>query len=527
MTVDRENASPKFERDLSGRTLVIIVVALVGLAWAIYRPERVRPFYMTDFSELLPLLDSDHVVARTKALVNYYASQGRFNVVAYAWMAIKWTLVGGASPGWQLMRSVLMLTLFGLTFVLLRRLGASRLGGLIGASVFFFAPSASDGWVHLTMGEPLGAAVALSMSLLATRFQGSAHWQRDALLMSAGATILILTKELLAPLLVLPVFLALTLQPDGAFSRPARSQRNIGLVFALGAASLLAMLPVVWLYLRGDESAYASMYGRGTLSLGGILANWTSTLVPFDLVVFAASVPWALAVAGFFGLVGAGWRIGFLTGGDTKRAPWLLAISFIVPLVGVLAYVPNPWYARFYSLPMLIGTALFVGMAATYVHQWGPRGPVWAVGAWIAMSVFAIGSAGGYAAARDAAQRGNDRLISIVADSIDVDSVHVAVTQLAAYEWLGFGALMNRFAAATGRPWPLTRDIDCGQAHTELASRARLAILNPVSSCALRSPELKVIRTTYKRLNWTRLQIVEDSVHMDLIVLPAPQRQQR
>ena len=527
MTGDHQNASPRFDRDLSGRTLVIMVVALVGLAWAIYRPDRVRPFHMTDFSELIPLLDShDHIVARTRALVDYYASQGRFNVVAYAWTAVKWTLVGSASPGWQVMRAVLMFTLFGLSFVLLRRLGASRLGGLIGASVFFFAPSASDGWVHLTMGEPLGAAVVLSMSLLATRFQGTAHWLRDASLMSAGAATLILIKELLAPLLVLPVVLALTLQPDGTFARPPRSPRNIGLVFAVAAASLVAMVPVVWLYLRGDESAYASMYGRGTLSLGGILANWTSTLVPFDLVVFAASVPWAFAVASFFGLVGAGWRIGFLTGSDTKRAPWLLAMSFMVPLVGVLAYVPNPWYARFYSLPMLIGTALFVGMAATYVHRFGPRGHVWAVGAWMAMSVFAVGSAGVYAATRDAAQRGNDRLISIVADSIDVDSVHVAVTQLAAYEWLGFGALMNRFAAATGRPWPLTRDIDCEQAHAELASTARVAIVNPVSSCALRSPELKVVKTTYKRLNWTRLQLVEDSVHMDLIVLPA-QRKQR
>ena len=517
MTGDHQNASPKVNRDLTRRTLAIVVVALVALALAIYRPDKSRPFNMTDFSELLPLLDGhDHIVDRTLALVDYYATQGRFNVVAYAWIAIKWTLVGGASPGWQVMRAVLMLTLFLLSFVLLRRLGASRLGGLIGASVFFFAPSASDGWVHLTMAEPLGAAIALSMSLLATRFQRSAHWQRDAMLMSVGAAVLILTKELLAPLLFFPLVLALSLQPDGTFAWPSRSQRNVGLVLGVVIASFVAIGPVVWLYLRGDESAYASMYGRATPSVGGTLANWVSALVPFELAVFPTSVPWALAVVGFFGLVGAGWRMGFLTGRDSMRAPWLLAIASLVPLLGVLAYVPNPWYARFYSLPLMIGTALFIGMAATYVHQLAARGTAWAVGAWVTMSIFSAGSAWEFATARDAEQRRNDRVIAIVANSVIADSVHVAVTQLPAYEWLGLGALMNRFAAATRRPWPLTRDISCEQARGELETRPALVIVNLVSSCMLQAPGHTVVSQPYKRVDWPRLRVVNDSAHADI-----------
>ena len=519
MTADHQNASPGFTRDLRRRELAIVVGVLVVLAWAIYRPDRTRPFHILDFSEFISLLESHaNVFDRTLALVDYYATQGRFNVIAYAGIATKWTLMDWWSPGWQMLRALLMLTLFWLSFVLLRRLGASRLGGLIGASVFLFAPSASDGWVRLTMAEPLGAALVLAMSLLAIRYQASDRWQRDTLLMAAGAAALILTKELLAPLLLLPVVLALTLQSDGTFALPTRSRRNIALVLGVAAATLAAMAPVAWLYVRGGESAYASMYGRGMQSVGGVLAIWVSALVPFELAVFPTSVPWALAVVGFLGLVGAGWRIGFLTGSDTKGAPWLLAVALLVPLAGILAYIPNPWYARFYSIPLLTGTALLLGMAATYVHRLAFRGTAWAVGAWVTMSVFAAGSAWSFAERSDAEQRRNDRVISIIADSVDVDSVHFAGTRPPPYAWLGNGATMNRFAAATGRPWPLTRDLGCDEVRVELGSRPELVIVNLLSSCELRALEMKVVSQTYKRVDWPRLRLVDDSAHADIIL---------
>jgi len=517
MTGDHQNASPQVNQDLTRRTLATVVVALVALAWAIYRPDKSRPFHMTDFSEFVSLLESqDGVIGRMRAVVDYYATQGRFNVIPYAWIAFKWTLMGWWSPGWQVLRAVLMLTLFGLSFLLLRRLGASRLGGLIGASVFLFAPSASDGWVHLTMAEPLGAAITLAMSLLATRYQASARWQRDALLMAVGAAALILTKELLAPLMFLPIVLALTLQPDGMFAWPARNRRNAVLVLSVAVASLLAIVPVAWLYLRGGESAYASMYGRATQSIGGIFANWIAALIPFEAAAFPASVPWALSVFAFFGLVATGWRIAFHSGGDARRARWLLSIAFLVPLVGILAYIPNPWYARFYSLPLLTGTALLIGMGASYVHRVAPHGAALATLAWAVMTVFPAGSAWGFGSSRDAEQRRNDRLVSFVADSIDADSVHFAVTRPPPYAWLGLGATMNRFAAATGRPWPLTRDIGCEQARAELESRPALVIVNLVSSCELQAPERRVVSEAYKRVDWPRLRVVSDSSHADI-----------
>ena len=80
----------------------------------------------------------------TGTLVDYYASEGRFNIVGYAFLAARWNLFGWSSPGWQLARGAMMLLLIGLTYVLLRRLGASRLGATLGGSVYLIAPAAAD-----------------------------------------------------------------------------------------------------------------------------------------------------------------------------------------------------------------------------------------------------------------------------------------------------------------------------------------------------------------------------------------------
>ena len=139
-------ATMKSGRDLSVRGTVIVALALFAIAWMIYRPDRMRPFHQQDFSEFIPRMQHESgIIGRTHALAAHYKTEGRFKVIPYALLAAKWELFAWWSPGWQMVRAAQMMTLFGLAYVLLRRLGASRLGSVIGRSVFLWAPLRATG----------------------------------------------------------------------------------------------------------------------------------------------------------------------------------------------------------------------------------------------------------------------------------------------------------------------------------------------------------------------------------------------
>jgi hypothetical protein len=518
MRDDAGNSSPRTVFDSRALTLAV-ATALVVLAWLIYRPDRLRPFHILDFSEFIPiLLTGNGFVDGTRSVVEYYASQGRFNAIPYVLLAIKWDLFAWWTPGWQIARAVTMIGLFALTYFLLRRLGASRLGGLIGGSVYFWSPSAGDGWVRMTIAEPLGAAIMLGLAIRAVRYQAAERWPREVVFMALGTIGLLWTKELMAPLLILPVGLA--------WSRnhmvPSRGQtrRNVALVTAVAIAAVLAILPIAILYLRAEEAAYASMYGRGMQSLSGIIAIWITMLVPFELIIVPANVVWALAVAGFALLLPLGWRAGLRDAENSGRAPWLLAVALIVPLAGVLAYLPNPWYANFYTLPYLIGAALLTGMASTWLQAAMPSGATIATAAWLAIVAHSATTSANYAARTDAVQRRDEWVIAFVADSADADSVQFATMRPPPYDWLGFGAAMTRISTAKGHPWPPTRNVSCDDARTALGSRTGLVTVNFESSCKFKAPRMKVISQPFHRLDMRRLRVVVDSAHAD-IVLPA------
>lgn len=517
MRDDSGNASPRLSDDSRARTL-LIAVGLVAMAFLVYRPDRLRPFHILDFSEFIPILvRGDGLVDGSRGLLEYYASQGRFNAIPYVLLALKWELFSWWTPGWQIARAGMMVTLFLMTYVLLRRLGASRLGALVGGSVFFWAPSAADGWVRMTIAEPLGAAIAIALALRALRFQRLERWGREVAIMALGAVCLLWTKELLAPLLLLPVGLALTVQPDGSFALPAWTRRNVVLLIVVALASLIAIIPIAMLYFGAEDAAYASMYGSGMQSLSGLLAIWVTALVPFELVVVPANLLWALALGGFVLLIATGWRAGIRGASTSSRARWLLAFALLVPLVSVLAYLPNPWYARFYSLSSLVGAALLLGMSATWLQDSLVAGRKVVLAAWAAIGAFALTSAGDLAARTDAVQRRDDWVVAFVADSIDADSVQFATTRRPPYDWLGFGAAMTRISAAKDHPWPPTRNVSCDEARYELISKRGLLTVNFESSCKFEAP-LKVISQKFRRFDARRYRFVEDSAHADLVL---------
>ena len=71
--------------------------------------------------------------------------------------------------------------------------------------MFLAAPAAAVGWIRLTMGEPLGTLMLLALCLTivpARRLPGN-HWRWVGVgLLTAG---ILLTKEMLAAALLLPL----------------------------------------------------------------------------------------------------------------------------------------------------------------------------------------------------------------------------------------------------------------------------------------------------------------------------------
>jgi hypothetical protein len=517
---------------LSRRRIWLWFGVATAVVWVVYRPDQSRPFYIIDFSEFIPPLERHSGWAqRTIALTDYYITQGRFGVLAYALLAAKWGVLGWWTTGWQLARAALMLGLVVLAYQLVRRLGASRLGALVGASVFLWAPAASDGWVRLNMSEPLGTAVVLAASIRATRFQGSGRWGREAAVLGIACAIVILIKELLVPLLLLPVVLALTIQPDGSFALPRRERRNVALLLTVAAITASALLPVALVFLRADNSAYASLYGQAMLAPAGLLAIWITSFIPFDPVPPVVNVAWVLAFLGLIILLSAGWRVGLQRPDADRRARWLIAIALLIPLVGIMAYLPSPWFARFYALPYLTGAAILLGMAATYLED-VPTGRTWLLSTCAAMALYAATGAATLAAQTAAVQERDDAIIEFLADSVDADSVLFATTILLPAEWRqtasptgaprGLGATFARHAGATQRPWPPTRDVDCGEARDALQAATRhIVVLNLASSCALGVEPGKVIARHFHRIDWRGGRIIVDSAHARLFKPPS------
>jgi len=503
---------------LNSRTGTFIAgMILVALAWAIYRPDRIRPFFIVDFSEFIPLLQGgDGFPGRVRSVFEYYASQGRFNAIPYLVLSAKWELFSWWSPGWQVPRALLMVALMVLTFILLRRLGASRLGAIIGASVYLWAPSAADGWVHLTMAEPLGAAMMLLLAIRAVRFQAARRWEREVLWMASGVVALVWTKELMTPLILLPVSLALIVQLDGRFARPRWSPRDVRLVTFVAAALLIAFIPVVYVFSTAGESAYANMYGVDAQPLSRLIGFWVTGLAPFDLVVRPPDVLWAAALLGFATLISFGWPAGFRDAQHRPRARWLITLALVIPLAGVLAYLPNPWYARFYSLPYLFGPAILIGMGVTFLQATRPRGTLFALAVSAPFALQAALSASSLAVTTDAVQRRDDHLIAFVADSIDADSVYFATPNVPPYEWLGMGSSLSRMAGATGRPWPPLRYEACETVRKPGRS-ARTVTIDLDSLCKLRDEIPHEIVVSFRRIDPARLRVIMDTVHAAVI----------
>src|ERR1700735_272094 len=177
---------------------IAIVVLAISATLAMYEPWRALPFEIIDFSEFLPFLHQPTVAARWHTFTQYYATQGRWNILAYMAIIAKWSVFGTHPAGWQWTRFIQMWAIIAGVYVTLRRLmAADRWGAAAGAGLFAVATCAAPAWGRLTQGEPMGFVLLLAALLLATEYRSATAWPRDVVAISVLIALALLAKEML------------------------------------------------------------------------------------------------------------------------------------------------------------------------------------------------------------------------------------------------------------------------------------------------------------------------------------------
>lgn len=359
----RRNAVPS---TLWAAALLVVIGTLL-----LYQPWQRLPFDITDFSEFLPLLHRPSLGARWSGFLHYYASQGRWNVLAYAAILAKWSVFGMYTAGWELTRFAEMWLIIGLTCLVLRRFGADAWGAAAGAALLTIATPAVPAWLRLTMGEPLGLALLMPALLVATRYRSAAHWRRDAIVMAVLIALALLSKEMLVVFVPFIVVIATCLTAPGRLEWPQMSQRTLYLVGCIVIATLAVLAPVAVIAVRAPPGNYASQYGGWKMDPGQLSLSFATVVLPVTQsrpgeIVSLFTAPanalflLTLAVSGVLIYRGRAAH-GFAW---CRVAVWAgLALS--LPVFVVIAYGPWSYFQDFYGLPYVLGPAMLLAGAVT------------------------------------------------------------------------------------------------------------------------------------------------------------------
>jgi hypothetical protein len=354
--------------------LLMVIGTLV-----LYQPWRRLPFDITDFSEFLPLLHRPSLGARWSGFLHYYASQGRWNVLAYAAILAKWSAFGMYTAGWELTRFAEMWLIIVLTFAVLRRFGSDAWGAAAGAALFTVATPAVPAWLRLTMGEPLGLALLMLALLVATRYRTSAHWRRDGIAIAMLIALALLSKEMLVVFVPFIVVIAACLAAPGLLEWPQIGKRTLYLVGCITVATIAVLGPVAIIAMHAPPGNYASQYGGWKMDPGQLSLNFATVVLPVTQsrpgeIVSLFTAPanalflLILAVAGVLAYRsrtahGIAWR---------RLAVWA-ALALSLPVFVVIAYGPWSYFQDFYGLPYLLGSAILLAGAVTAAARADPR----------------------------------------------------------------------------------------------------------------------------------------------------------
>lgn len=501
------------------------VAALVALALVLYRPWIARPFDTLDFSEFLPLLTGPASLgARVIALTRYYVGEhARANVVSYAALALKWTLLGDAPVRWQWARMAEMGLVVAGIALLFRRLGLRALPALAGASLFVVSRLSSEAWFRMTMGEPLGLLLALGALLLATTWRAHPRevWRGVAagLLMALA----VLAKEMLIGILPLVWIVGAARSADGRPGAPTPGREIRPFLWGSAVPPVAAFLAVGMIALGGGSAGFTALYGAAPVTAGRIFAL---LLQPW-VIDGVGSGRATLLLPGnicFFATLALGLAVAARRPEDRPHLRWALAAAALSSVAFAALYLPWPSSYLYYGIPFLLAPAYLFGVAIQGLADLGARARWGAVAAPLLLAALVGPGTAEAASLTIAMQQVNGELVRTVGRVPNADRLVVARVSPADQAWMGAAATLRRYAMATGAPatFPAgTQDLGCDASAALLQHRlGRTVFVTYLGNCGgLSGPSAHIARRFRAlQVDWAGARWVSESVAVDVLV---------
>ena len=490
---------------------ILAALLLFSLTLCIYEPWVNRGFDIADFSEFQPILDQhDTVLERYRALDDYYAAHGRWNSLSYAFLSLKWSLIGPDPVAWQWLRFAQMTGIGGLVILVLRALGLQTPAAFASAAIVAFSGAAANSYIRMTLGEPLAVLVFLGATLLGVGYQRTPAWRVSAPVIALLLGGIVAAKEVLVVLV--PFVLLIALAWNGAtWEIPARSRRNAHLLlWSLGAVAAASIM-VILAYLGKDPDGFVSEYGAAP---GGIiqfaaLASYMAapvhraTPTPLFMLLYPGNlILLVIIVAG-----------GALWWRTRTRSDWVPILACVaLPLLGGIIYAPWPTIGEFYALPFVLGTAILVALSMDYTAKRDRRAGAAAGMLAVVGIAYCAAAADANAKARFAQRLIHGRAVDLIVEASEGDTV-VVETRSGSGTWRDLAATLRRAAQNKAKGGvAIVAARPCEQAGRD---RADVLVLTFPADCSGR-PSSESVASGYRFFDWTSLRVVSDSASFGL-----------
>jgi hypothetical protein len=486
---------------------IAAVALLVLLTLLIYEPWVDRGFDIADFSEFQPILEAhETVLGRYSALVDYYATHGRWNALSYAFLSLKWSLLGPNPVAWQWLRFFQMTLILVMLLGILSALRLRAAAALSATAIFALSGAAVNSYIRLTLGEPLAVSCFLLAILLSISYQRSSGWRLSAPAIALLLGGIVAAKEVLVLLVPFVLLIALAWGGEG-WTKPVRSRRNAHLlIWSFGSIGVSSVFVVLAL-LRQDPDAFVSEYGAapgGIVQLAALAAYMAMPVhraipSPFFMMLYPGNL---ILLVLLLATAVLWWR-------GRGRSDWVtVAASIGMPIIGAIVYSPWPSIGEFYALPFVLGTAMLVAISLHYAVV-SDRRIGWAASslAIVAIAYCAV-AADASAKARFAQRVIHNRAVGLIATASYADTV-VVETRNGSGVWRDLTATLERAAHnRSTAPIPPVVAKACADS-TDNGTASSLILIFP-PDCSGHTPS-QTVASRFRLLNWASLRWMTDS----------------
>ena len=434
------------------------------LALAIYSPWVSVPFPVVDYSEFLNRLRAgDSFWQSFVNVTEFYRSHGRSSYLANLQLAITWRLAGEHPVLWNVMTFAFMAMAITAAWTLFLKLGNSQAAAGLAALLMVVAMPAVHAWLR-PISEPLALIILCSALIVALTYQQTRRWTRQAVLLLGLFLCLGLAKDLLTPLVAVP--LAVACCWDDGFRKPAATPRN--LVVTAGAAGVVLLLGIliVTSVARAAPDAYARSYSTDSISVGGFIHKLWINFLPYTRGYDPRPIGAGRVIANalFVGIIVMAIVVAARDAMAWRRMRRALAGALALGILGALIYAPLRWFTPFYALPFFLGSALLFARALSTLDEARPLTRRLARGA--AILVVLIGAAAAFNIARreTAFRRIHGQLTEAMIGTKPLDSVIVTTATTDARQQADEAGFIRHHALVRGHDAPPTRAVPCASA---------------------------------------------------------------